>query len=174
MKHGGPGWGRADRAPLKLTYSLHDAYTNTLTYNSSDYIDAHAWTFVPSSFSLILFELALLGKTDWQIERTEASEYTEFYVWLRRGAHAGIARIAHSDFIAERSRLLNEMMLELHDQGRQLSSAEDAGLIGILEKVQAELTTTRNTLNLIRSSRAWRTRSALRKLLRMPATLTDI
>ena len=174
MKHGGPGWGRTDRAPLKLTYLLHDAYASALKYNSGEYMDAHAWTFVPSSFCLILLELGLLGLTDWQIERTEAAEYTEFYVWLKRGAQAGAARMAQSDFSAERSGLLNKMMLELHDQGRQMSAAEDAGLIAILERVQAELTTTRDTLNLIRTSCAWRTRSALRKLLRMSTTLADI
>jgi hypothetical protein len=174
MKHGGPGWGRADRAPLKLTYSLHDAYANTLKYNSGEYIDAHAWTFVPSSFCLIILELALLRLTDWQIERTEAAEYTEFYVWLQRGAQASTARMAQSDLIAERARLLNEILLELHDQGQQLSSADDAGLIDTLERVQADLATTLNALNLIRSSRAWRARSALRKLLGMPTTLADV
>lgn len=174
MKHGGPGWGRADRAPLKLTYSLHDAYASTLKYNSGEYMDAHAWTFVPSSFCLILLELALLSLTDWQIERTEAAEYTEFYVWLKRGAQPRTARIAQSDSTAERSKLLYEILVELQDQNRQLSSPEETGLIDTLGRVEADLARTRNALNLIRGSRAWRIRSVLRNLLRMPKTLADV
>ncbi len=174
MKHGGPGWGRADRTPPKLTYSLDDAHSSTLKYRSDEYTDAHAWIFVPSSFCLIMLELAHLGLTDWQVERTETAEYTEFYVWLRRGAQASRVQVAKLDLAAQRTRLLNEIMLELHDQGRQLSPREDVGVIGTLEKVQAELASTRNKLNLIQSSRAWRVRSKLRKLLGMPTTLADV
>ena len=90
------------------------------------------------------------------------------------GRSARNAEIAQLDPAAHRSRLLNEIMLELHDQGRQLSSPEDVGVIGTLERVQTELAATRNQLNLIRTSRAWRARSKLRKLLGMPTTLADV
>jgi hypothetical protein len=172
-KQGNPGWGRTDRAQLTLTHPIEQAHAITLKYTTAEYIDAHAWTFVPASFSLIMLELAHFRLIDWQVERTQAADYTEFYVWLRRGAAVRSAHTAEPDLVAERMRLLNEVMLELHDQGRQLSSAEDIGVVGPLEKVKAELAATRSTLDLIRSSRAWRTRSALRKLLRLPTTLAD-
>ena len=173
-KHDGPGWGRADRTPPKLTHSLDDAHARTLKYRTGEYTDAHAWIFVPSSFRLIMLELAHLGLTDWQVERTQTAEHTEFYVWLRRGAQARGTRNANLDPAAHRSRLLNEIMLELHDQGRQLSSPEEVGVIGTLERVSAELAATQDKLNLIRTSRAWRARSKLRKLLGMPTTLADV
>jgi hypothetical protein len=73
-KHGAPGWGRTDQSPLALTFSLDDASHLAQRYNSKEYIDAHSWTFVPASFSLIMLELARLGLTDWQVERAEPAE----------------------------------------------------------------------------------------------------
>jgi hypothetical protein len=121
-----------------------------------------------------MLELARLGLTDWQVERTEAAEYTEFYVWLRRGAQAKISPMSQADLAAERLRLLTTILLELDDQGRrQLDARPSADLTDNLARAQAELAATRNTLDTVRSSRAWRTRSALRRLLGLPATLAD-
>jgi hypothetical protein len=154
-KHGNPGWGRADRAPGVLIYSLDHAANWALQHNSNEYVDAHAWTFVPSSFSLILLESAYLGLTDWQVDRTQAAEYTEFYVWLRRGAAARIAAMSPVDLANERTRLLNNIMLELNEQGRQLAA-------------------TWNPIGMIRSSPVWRVGSRLRRFLGRRATLADV
>jgi Methyltransferase domain len=119
-KQGNPGWARTDLTELVLIHSLDEAANSARSCDSRDYVDAHAWTFVPASFSLIMLELAHLGLTDWQVERTEAAESTEFYVWLRRGALEGTAHIRQPDLAAERRRLLAEIALELRDQSRQV------------------------------------------------------
>jgi len=189
-KNSSPGWGRTDRASAVFTYTLDDAFTWTKKHDSDAYIDAHCSIFVPASFALIMFELARLGLTDWLIERSEAAEYTEFYVWLRRGALKKVAAMSEIEFTTERSRLLEQIVLELSDQARQLTSTQvscrehdltvarlqEAGLelVARLEKAQTELTNARSTVEVMRASRAWRIRSHLRRLMRLPATLSDM
>jgi hypothetical protein len=173
MKHDNPGWVRTDQNPLKLIYSLNDAHANAVKYQSGEYVDAHAWVFVPASFSLIMLELAHLGLTDWQVESADPAEYTEFYVWLRRGASARYVSISPQDLAAERMGLLNDIMLQSYDQARQLPLSVASRLAESLEKTKAELAAAQNALNLIRASRAWRTRSALRRLLRLSKTSAD-
>jgi hypothetical protein len=172
-KPGGSAWRHTDQTPLTLIYSPDTAHTCALKHDLDEYTDAHAWTFVPASFSLIMFELACLGLTDWRVERTLAAESTEFYTWLRRGALAKLAQITQADLAAERIRLLNEIMLELDDQGRQLPARPGADLADSLARTQAELAAAHRTLDTIRSSRAWRMRSVLRRLLGLPTTLAD-
>jgi hypothetical protein len=70
-------------------------------------------------------------------------------------------------------RLLTEILMELDDQGRQLAVRQSADLTDSLARAQTELAAMRNTLDAVRSSRAWRTRSVLRRLLGLPATLAD-
>jgi hypothetical protein len=170
-KNGIPGWGRDDQTPLTLIHSMADTVNLSQKSNSDEYIDAHAWTFVPSSFSLIMLELAYLGLTDWSVERTQTAEGTEFYIWLRRGALAKVAALSPSDLATERTRLLTQNMLELNDQGRQLSTQRRA--TDERKNAELELVATRRTIEAIRSSRAWRARSALRKVLGFSTTAAD-
>ena len=65
-----------------LIHSIDQAANWAQRHDTEAYIDAHAWTFVPASFSLIMLELAYLGLTDWEVERTQPAEYTEFYTSL--------------------------------------------------------------------------------------------
>jgi hypothetical protein len=153
-KHGNPGWGRTDRTPGVLIHALDLAAHWALQHNSDEYVDAHAWTFVPASFSLILLELAYLGLTDWQVERTQAAEYTEFYVWLRRGASATIAAMSQTDLATLRTKLLNDILMELNDQGRQFAA-------------------TWNPIDAIRSSRMSRAGARLRRRLGRRANMAD-
>jgi hypothetical protein len=150
--------------------------------------------FVPSSFALIMLELAQLGLTDWQIERIEAAEQTEFYVWLRRGAWARAAARTEADLAAERLRLLTATMLDLDDQGRQLAASranrlQDAllgmqeaaarraeamrGLAARQKELEADLARVQDALSAVRVSRAWRARSTLRRILGLPLTPAD-
>jgi hypothetical protein len=43
-----------------------------------DYVDLHAWRFTPSSFELLLLELAWLGILDWRAERITPSVGANF------------------------------------------------------------------------------------------------
>jgi SAM-dependent methyltransferase len=120
FKRGDPGWGRTDQTPLSLAHSLEEAHALARQHDTKEYLDAHAWTFVPASFSLIMLELAHLRLTDWQVQRTQPAGSTEFYVWLRRGALAKQASLSQAELTAQRTTLLKEIMLELDDQGWQL------------------------------------------------------
>ena len=168
LKHGGPGWGRTDSTPAVLIHSIDQAANWAQRHDSDAYIDAHAWTFVPASFSLIMLELAYLGLTDWEVERTQTAEYTEFYVWLRRGALARVAGISQVDLTAERTRLLNELMFELAEQRLQFAVREHSGSARTLEQAK------RSLIKVIGSDRASRARSALRRFLGSPANATDV
>ena len=176
-KHGAPGWGRTDQAAAAFTYTLEQALASIRKYDAGAFIDAHSSTFVPASFALIMLELARLGLTDWQIERSEIAEHTEFYVWMRRGALAKAAVMSETELANDRLCLLNEMLLELNDQGRELAlrrinrRLQETG--ARLEQTKLELANALNTIETMRLSRAWRARTRLRKLLRLPRTLSD-
>ena len=43
-----------------------------------DYVDAHAWTFTPSSFELLILELRALGLLDLAVERIVEAPLTGF------------------------------------------------------------------------------------------------
>lgn len=190
-KNGAPGWGRTDQAPVAFTYAVDEALAWTQKHDRGAYIDAHGSTFVPASFALILLELARVGFTDWYIERSEAAEYTEFYVWLQRGGLARAAALSDADLATERAHLLLEVMLQLEDQARQIPSNRDslrehelvclrervaqlqqseAELIARLERIQAELLEARSANEAMRLGVAWRAQSFLQRLLR-PSTI---
>lgn len=194
IKHGAPSWSRDDRASIALSCTFAQVATLSGTWEPGKYVDAHAWMFVPSSFALIMLELAQLGLTDWQIERIEAAEQTEFYVWLRRGAWARAAARPEADLAAERLRLLTATMLDLDDQGRQLAASranhlQDAllgmqeaaarqaeamrGLAARQKELEADLARVQDALSAVRVSRAWRARSTLRRILGLPLTSAD-
>jgi len=114
------GWARDNQGALRLCHTFKDAEELNRRADSNEYIDAHAWVFVPSSFALIVLELARLGLTDWRIERSSAAEITEFFVWLRRGGRAAASRMTEEEFSQARTRLLEATMFDLDDQSRQM------------------------------------------------------
>jgi SAM-dependent methyltransferase len=115
---GGVGaWGQRPSQGIGLTHGLEEA--NAVfgaIANTPDYLDVHAWRFVPSSFELLLLELARLGKTDWQVERTTPPEGCEFFAWLRRGGAARAAALSAEDLAACRVLLLKRTLLETRAQ----------------------------------------------------------
>ena len=80
--------------------------------NNPDYIDAHAWYFVPASFRLCMLELNVLDLIDFKIDSLVTNPGSEFIVQLRRG------KIDISDAELEKTRL--ELALaryaEFHDE----------------------------------------------------------
>ncbi|GJE13295.1 class I SAM-dependent methyltransferase [Methylobacterium longum] len=80
------------------------------------YTDAHAWVFVPASFSLMILELTLLGYLNLRIEDMLEMYATEFFVWLRKGALSLTAEEVRS----ERTNLMERIIVELAEQSRQL------------------------------------------------------
>lgn len=111
-----PGWHIADTQPQRL-HSGVEVITQAVSWAArSDYTDAHQWVFTPSSLHLMIVELAAAGLLDLRVERVEEAEFTEFFVWLRKGAES-----ASPEVLAEqRLRLMNQVVIELAEQARQV------------------------------------------------------
>lgn len=63
----------------------------------SNYRDAHAWQFTPSSFELLILDLSLAGVCDWHVEWIRPADAVEFLGHLRPGIpqFASAAEIQH-------------------------------------------------------------------------------
>jgi SAM-dependent methyltransferase len=82
------GWTQQPAPQLIFMGTLYDANRFFNDINESDaspYVDFHCWYFTPSSFALIVLELAALGYLDWHIERAFPAAGCEFFATLRRG-----------------------------------------------------------------------------------------
>jgi len=110
-------WGQHPSKDLTFMHRLEDANALFTTIKDDpNYVDLHAWHFVPASFELLLLELARLGQTDWRVDRTTASVGCEFFAWLRRGGAACAAAYSFDELAAERLRLLKRTLLETREQ----------------------------------------------------------
>lgn len=117
LKDGSAGaWSGADRRPAIPVNPLTDEAQWRAAAQAPDYVDAHAWVFVPSSFSLMILELSQLGYLDLRVEDSLEMEATEFFVWLRKGAR----RLPPDQTRSRRSTLMHRVIVELADQKRQL------------------------------------------------------
>jgi SAM-dependent methyltransferase len=129
LKPGGAGaWAATDIQPAEPVNPLTDAPQWHAAAQRPDYTDAHAWVFVPSSFSLMILELSLLGYLDLRVEELQERHATEFFVWLRKGA----ARLSADESRRERTALMQRVIVELADQARQLPDgplSESAALL---------------------------------------------
>ena len=87
--HGNIGWGQIMPADFKFVHSLADAHGEISNQHETDpnatYVDYHAWYFTPSSFELIILELARLKIFDWSVENIHPTVGCEFIVRLARG-----------------------------------------------------------------------------------------
>ena len=80
------------------------------------YVDLHVWKFCPSSFALILLELARMGKTDWFVDRITPAMGCEFHAFLRRGASERVSVLNEKEFDAKRLELLKCVLREMGQQ----------------------------------------------------------
>lgn len=62
--------------------SAYASYLNAL--KTTEYVDIHGWVYTPSSFLLILNDLATLGLTKLQVVNFAVGDAHEFYVILRK------------------------------------------------------------------------------------------
>ncbi|MCJ2139886.1 class I SAM-dependent methyltransferase [Methylobacterium sp. E-066] len=129
LKSGGVGaWAADDIRPVEPANPVTDAPQWHAAVTRPDYTDAHAWVFVPSSFSLMILELSLLGYLDLQVEELQERHATEFFVWLRKGA----PRLTADEARRERTALMQRVIVELAEQTRQLPNGplgESAALL---------------------------------------------
>ena len=115
-KGGAPGWHGADTRAGVIAIPFEQAHAQLGLAALPEYVDAHNWIFVPSSFRLMLLELAAMGYLDLRVEEIAEAEATEFYAWLRRGREV----MAPTELQATRRQLMDLTILELAHQLRQL------------------------------------------------------
>jgi GT2 family glycosyltransferase len=127
VRNSGDGaWGQAPVRELTFFHPLEHAKNVFSTISedpASPYHDAHAWQFTPSSFELIMLELARLDETDWRVERITPPTGCEFYVWLRRGGRQAASALSEQEFQSRRLALLKQTLLDAQDQINYLKSA---------------------------------------------------
>jgi glycosyltransferase involved in cell wall biosynthesis/SAM-dependent methyltransferase len=118
-------WGQHQTKDLALVNSpemAHQFAKNIVGIR--DYVDMHAWCFVPASFELLLLELAILGETDLRVERITPTEGYEFLCWLVRGGKAAVAKLSVAERANARLALLKRAMLETQTQVDWLLAGE--------------------------------------------------
>ena len=140
------GWGQEPVGPFGFCHEFAAASRVPSDYRDDGlYQDYHAWHFTPASFSLIIFELGILGLVDWHVAELHGPCGLEFYATLRPGQ-----RFAETpaSLQAQRITLLCEQMIELQVQlefGREGGALPGASPDQIqitqqhLEEVQADL-----------------------------------
>lgn len=116
-KGGDAGWFETDFRPLDPASDLAGAEQHWKLADKAEYIDAHAWIFTPASFELMVIEISELGHLDLRLDRRQENPTTEFYAWLKRG------RIPSDRVQRRRMELLNEMVIELAEQSRQIQDS---------------------------------------------------
>lgn len=143
QKNGLPGWVMGNQTPTKpMVFDIETAHHHAIAAGQEVYIDAHAWIFCPASFQLIMIELARLGYTDWQVDRCEATQETEFYAWLSKGGKAHYQAMEAQTFYDLRLGLMNQTILELSEQRKTIANEADravaAASLEALQHVAAE------------------------------------
>jgi hypothetical protein len=120
IKNGGVGaWGQHPARDLSFFHLRPIEEASNLFSSieaSKEYVDLHAWRFTPSSFELLLLELARLGETDWRIECITPANGCEFFAWLRRGGAAAAAVLTLDQLAERRLALLKRTLLETRQQ----------------------------------------------------------
>ena len=132
-----PGWYRTSTEPVGFDRSISDAVDAARRADAPEYIDAHAWTFTPSSFQLIALELNQLGLLSYTVERAAVSEHTEFFVWMRRSEARQTRTLPEIN--TERLRHCNGVLLDLEEQAIQVPGNRQAQLTAELAAAQARI-----------------------------------
>ena len=109
-------WSGSDTRPARLVCGVADEPGWRETAGLPYYTDAHAWVFVPSSFRLMIVELAAMGYLDLRVEEIAEVEAIEFHAWLRKGR----GLVPPDELTALRTRLMDQVVVELAEQSRQI------------------------------------------------------
>ncbi len=154
----------ADPSEIVGYESLVDAlseWQELVSRPSSEYRDAHCWTFTPASFELILRDLDFLNLIAWEVIDVSETSGNEFYVNLwNRGEVA--REVTSGEFYRQRRELLHRMIDEMGE-----NSVRSYQLRQLLERVagQREIADElRIRLRAMEESTSWRMTAPLRTL----------
>lgn len=85
LKDGELGWHFGSDGTFQMAHTLQDAINGIfVTRHNNEYIDVHAWCFVPQSFRLMIHDLYSLGLISFQEVSYHTTDGYEFYVTLSR------------------------------------------------------------------------------------------
>ncbi|HET8637919.1 MAG TPA: methyltransferase domain-containing protein [Acidobacteriaceae bacterium] len=104
----------ADIVACRTVEDAHGHWRSRLAEgaNNGPYMDAHCWTFVPSSFRLLFLDLRFLGYLPFEPLRFHDTWGGEFYVHLRNMRGSPTAPLSRNDYYEERQRLLQAVSKE--------------------------------------------------------------
>jgi glycosyltransferase involved in cell wall biosynthesis len=118
---GAGAWGQEPVSTLAFTLPFATAADLLAAFDTNPdapYVDMHAWQFTPSSFELIVLELAALGHADWNVESITPAAGCEFHVRLRRGGIERVRAMPGEHLDGRRLELLKGVVREMGDQAR--------------------------------------------------------
>lgn len=81
-------WGPGTACDYRFVAEFKDIDSTRVRAHSSEYVDAHAWVFTPSSFKLIMLELQMMGLLDFTCEAEPDGAGCEFYVSFKNRSGA--------------------------------------------------------------------------------------
>jgi SAM-dependent methyltransferase len=104
----------ADIVACRTVEDAHGHWRSRLTERADNapYMDAHCWTFVPSSFRLLFLDLRFLGYLSFELLRFHDTFGGEFYVHLRNMRGSPAMPLSRNDYYEERQHLLQAMSKE--------------------------------------------------------------
>jgi len=114
-------WGQEPVSDVAFMLPFGTATELLASYDAqpdSAYVDMHAWQFTPSSFELILLELAALNRADWAIESITSATGCEFLVRLRRGGIEAARQMSAKELDDRRLELMKNVVREIGEQAR--------------------------------------------------------
>ena len=144
---GRSGWSKSDTAKPTLRNTVHQAAKFAESALGDAYVDSHGWQFTPSSFRLMMQDLADIGRISFREQSFHGTDIFEFFVVLSR---RGGARF-------DRAEMLEAIALECTENVLPLPAAEDrTGDDEEVAKLRCELAQVRAQLARIEASSSWR------------------
>ena len=153
-------WSRDDISPCFAQFPNLEGAADVIRagLGQEAYADIHKWKFTPTSFSLLIRDLAALGFHNLGIVGSDGTDGFEFYVTLAMGVETPLV---------DRIETLLQIEAELANPGAPSRSESQTERI---EAITEELATTRRNadrldreLAAMRASRSWRMTAPLRR-----------
>jgi SAM-dependent methyltransferase len=138
---GQPFWGQGTVGEIKFYSELATALDYSAKAFSSEYVDAHAWCFTPSSFKLIMLDLNVNNIVPFVL--ASDIQFTDFEFFSSWKVSPKVNR-SELDLAEQRMDLLKEIQRELKAQHDYLFPSEnqtrgDEGLVDDLQDVRRNI-----------------------------------